>query len=116
MRNQLVSFLGFCLFLFCVIVVIWQVWQGTRKYLAAPVASKIYNEEAELPVITICHNDQNRMIANIHKLVSYNQFVKEGKFMPKEPLNMTAQEIFDEALSHYYHILDSSGLLSYQQQ
>ena len=108
MRRQLVGFLGFLLFVFCLVVVIWQVWQGTMKYIAAPVASKIYTEEAEVPVITVCHNDYRWKIAKIHGL-GYNQFVQEGRFVPKDPSNMTAQELFDESINQYYHLLDHSG-------
>ena len=54
-KQQLIGLLGFLLLLFCILVVIWQVFMGTKKYLDAPVANTIYAEEVELPVITICH-------------------------------------------------------------
>ena len=55
MKQQLVGLLKVLLFMFCIIVVLWQVFMGTKKYLEAPVANKIFAEEVELPDITVCH-------------------------------------------------------------
>ena len=41
MRQQLVGLLGLLLLSFCILVVIWQVFVGTKKYLGPPVANKI---------------------------------------------------------------------------
>ena len=109
MRRQVVTFFSSCLFLFCVIVVLWQLWQGTVRYLSTPVASKIYTEEAELPVITVCHEDDNLKIANLHKL-SFYQITEDGIFMPHEPVDMTAEEVIDEAMDHYFYLLDFRGM------
>ena len=109
MKRQLVGFLGFLIFLFCVIVVIWQLYQGTKKYLDTPVASKIYTQEVELPVITICHTKIGRKIAQNYGL-NYLDFMK-GQFLPDDPVNKTAEEVFDKSTDYYYNLLDYTGFL-----
>ena len=108
MKRQLVGFLGFLIFLFCVLVVIWQLYQGTKKYLDTPVASKIYTQEVELPVITICHAKADLKIAKKYGL-DYGDFVMLGKFLPDDPANMTADEVFNKSMDHYYNLLDYTG-------
>ena len=108
MRQKIVGFLGACLFLFCVIMVVWQVWEGTLKYMSSPVASKVYTKEAEIPVITVCHEDDNLKIKTLHKL-SFNRITKEGIFKPDLPVNMSFDEVIEEAMNHYYYLLDFSG-------
>ena len=102
------GFIGACLFLFCVIMVVWQVWEGTVKYMAAPVASKVYTKEAEIPVITVCHEDDNLKIPNLYKM-SFKRITEEGIFKSDQPVNMTSEELIEEALNHYYYLLDVSG-------
>ena len=40
--------------LFCIVVVIYEIYVGTNKYVSVPIASKIYSTEVELPFISIC--------------------------------------------------------------
>ena len=106
MRQQLVGVIGLFLLSFCVLVVIWQVFVGTKKYLAAPVANKIYAEEVELPVITICHHK--------HSLRAQSQFgldwddFKAGKLLPDNADNVSAEDVFEEA---FYYLLDITGIV-----
>ena len=89
-------------------MVVWQVWEGTLKYMSSPVASKVYTKEAEIPVITVCHEDDNLKIKTLHKL-SFNRITKEGIFKPDLPVNMSFDEVIEEAMNHYYYLLDFSG-------
>ena len=108
MKRQLVGFLGFLILLFCVSVVIWQLYQGTKKYLDTPVASKIYTQEVEVPVITICHANDDMKIVKKYGL-DFSDFVVLGKFLPDDPVNMTAEEVLNEATDHFYYLLDYTG-------
>ena len=107
MKIQLATILGPLLMIFCILVVIWQVWEGTSKYLAAPVANKIFSAEAELPVITICHRKKSLRMGT--KLgLTYEDF-KDGKFLPYDSENISAEELFEEAIAEHYYLLDSTG-------
>ena len=108
MRVQLAALLGPLLMLFCILSVIWQVWNGTSKYLAAPVANKIFSVEAELPVITICHRKKSLRMGT--KLgLTYEDF-RDGNFLPDDSENISAEEVFEEAISEHYYLLDITGL------
>ena len=109
MKRQVVGLLGFLLFLFCVLVVAWQLYQGTKKYLDKPVASTIYSQEIELPVITICHVDSDLIFGpqSLHGL-SYFKF-PSGQFMEEYPENKTAENLLSQAIEHYYYLLDYTG-------
>ena len=78
------------------------------KYMAAPVASKVYTKEAEIPVITVCHQDDNLKIPNLHKM-SFKRITEEGIFKPDRSVNLSTEEVIEEALNHYYYLLDFSG-------
>ena len=36
-------------------MVVYQLYEGTKKYLSKPVATKIFSKEVELPYISVCH-------------------------------------------------------------
>ena len=108
MRGKIVSLLGTLLQLTCVLVVSYEVIKGTLKYLDAPVANKIYTAEAELPVITICNKWKFRM-GTVLGLVK-NDFTA-GRFLPEDSENVTAEEVYTEALEEYYYLLDITGLM-----
>ena len=110
MKRQIVGLFGFLLFGFCVLVVIWQLYQGTQKYLDKPVANKIYSQEVELPDITICHASRGMKIRRQLRKGGYEySSYLSGKFLPGDPKNKSAQEIFEEATDYYYHLLDYTG-------
>ena len=109
MKNGLVRLFGFLLFVFCVCVVTWQLYTGTIKYLDAPIGSKIYTEESEVPVITVCHTAKDRQIYRKYKELGYSDIVEDGRLLPDVPTNMTAEEILEEAQDHYYYLLDFTG-------
>ena len=106
MKRQILGLLGVLLFVFCLLVVAWQLYQGTKKYLTEPVANKIYSAQAELPVITVCHADVD---LKIHKTkgMTYKDF-KKGIFMSILE-KKTAEEVFEEATDHHYGLLDYTG-------
>jgi hypothetical protein len=82
--------------------------KGTLKYLDAPVANKIYTAEAELPVITICPQRKFRMGTKLG--LEYADFYA-GRFVPKDSENISAEEVFTEALEEYYYLHDITGLM-----
>ena len=109
--KKLVGLLGFLLLLFCLLVVCWQFNEGTKKYLATPVANKIYSDEAELPVITICHRKKSLRMGTTHGL-DYEDF-KAGKLLPDDSGNMSAIAVFKEAIEANYYLLDITGLINF---
>ena len=111
MRGKIVSLLGTLLQLTCVLVVSYEVIKGTLKYLDAHVANKIYTAEADLPVITICPQKKFRMGT---KLGLDRDDFTAGRFLPEVSENVTADEVFTEALEEYYYLLDITGLMIIQ--
>ena len=71
------------------------------------MANKIYAEEVELPVITICHHK--------HSLRAQSQFgldwddFKAGKLLPDNANNVSHEDVFEAALDEHYHLLDITG-------
>ena len=43
------------LYVFCLSIVLYQLYEGSKKYLSKPVATKISSMEVELPYISVCH-------------------------------------------------------------
>ena len=106
MKRQILGLLGVLLFVFCLLVVSWQLYQGTKKYMAEPLANKIYSAQAELPVITVCHADDDLKIPKT-KGMKHSDF-RRGIFMSILE-NRTAEEVFDEATDYHYGLLDYTG-------
>ena len=108
MKGIMASISGFLLFLFCFLFVCWQILQGTRKYLEAPVATRIFSQKVDLPVLTICPNIYNRFRTTLG--VSYNDF-RRGQFMPDKGINgsSTPDHLFEEAINKRYYFLDMRG-------
>ena len=106
MKRQVLGLLGVLLFVFCLLMVSWQLYQGTKKYLAEPLANKIYSAQAELPVITVCHADDDLKIPKT-KGMKHSDF-KKGIFMSILE-KKTAEEVFEEATDHHYGLLDYTG-------
>ena len=55
---------------------------GTKKYLDAPVANKIFAEEVELPVITLCHINMSLRVDKYKYGLDYGD-LKKGRFYPE---------------------------------
>ena len=113
MKQQLINILGFLLLLFCILMVIWQVFKGTKKYLKAPVANRIFAEEVELPVITICHINSSLRVDKYKYGLDYND-LKTGMFYPEDGYNghnVSTEEMFDHSLNEHYYLLDVTGML-----
>ena len=108
MKRQVLGLLGVLLFVFCLLMVSWQLYQGTKKYMAEPLANKIYSAQAELPVIMVCHADDKLKIPKT-KGMKHSDF-RKGDFMSILD-NMTAEEVFDEATDHHYDLLDYTGCI-----
>ena len=108
MKQQLVGLLKVLLFMFCIIVVLWQVFMGTRKYLEAPVANKIFAEEVELPDFTVCHLKKSLRVASKYGL-DYDDY-SYGRMFPEENYNISMEDMFEEALNEHYYLLDITGI------
>ena len=99
--------LAFILLFFCLLTVFWQFSEGTKKYLESPVANKIYSVQAELPVITVCHRKSSLRMRTMYG-ISYKEF-RDGKMTSEDSGNMSAEEVFKEAIDANYYLLDSTG-------
>ena len=108
MKQPLEGLLKVVLFMFCILVVIWQVFMGTRKYLEAPVANKIFAKEVELPDITICHLKESLRVASKYGL-DYDDYMY-GRMFPEENYNISMENMFEEALDEQYYLLDITGI------
>ena len=108
MSTMITSLFNILLFLFCFIFVCWQIFQGTIKYLDAPVATRVFSEKVDLPVLTICPNIFNRIRTTLG--VSYHDF-RHGQFMPDNEVNVsiTPDKFFEEAINKRYYFLDMRG-------
>ena len=108
MNGTFASIFGSLLFLFCFLFVCWQIFQGTKKYFEAPVATRVFSEKVDLPVLTICPNIFNRIRPTLG--VSYNDF-KRGQFVPDKEINfsITPDQLFEEAVNKRYYFLDMRG-------
>ena len=51
--------------LFCIVVVVYEIYVGTNKYMSVPIASKIYSTEVDLPFISICQRFLDYRMANV---------------------------------------------------
>ena len=80
---------------------------GTKKYLDAPVANKIYAEEVEFPIITICHREFDMRVEPKYGL-DFKDF-KAGNIYPNESYNVSAENWFEQALDENYYLLDITG-------
>ena len=49
------KYLHMILYVFCLSIMTYQLYEGTKKYLSKPVATKVFSKEVELPYISVCH-------------------------------------------------------------
>ena len=68
--------------MFCVGVVTWEVFRGTKKYLSSPVANVVYTVQADLPMITVC--PQRGELKYGPMPVLQNDLFWKGKFYPDD--------------------------------
>ena len=94
-------------FLICLLVVLVQLFLGTRKFLTHPQGTIVYSKQADMPVITLCHNDK-LLSHNLDQFnLSYHHYVYFGEF--SDGIS-TVEEIYEKATNHFYHLLDKSGI------
>ena len=109
MVKQLLAATRIICLIFCLGIVIWQLIVGTEKYLAAPVANYIYTAEAELPALTICHQNRHLRVHSKYGL-DYKNF-KDGKFVPTNTKDFSIEEEFEDGISKFYYLLDYTGFI-----
>ena len=78
------------------------------------MANKIFAEEVELPVITICHLNES-LRADKFKYGLDRDNLKAGMFYPEHGYNghnVSTEEMFEHSLNEHYYLLDVTGRLS----
>ena len=95
---------------FCVLMVCYEIYIGTRKYISAPVASTSFSTEAELPSITLCQQRNSFKIGVLPPFnLSYHDY-DSGKFFPHlNTSDLEAEEIFEKSFHDNYNLLDITG-------
>ena len=68
--------------IFCVCVVTYEVYRGTRKFLSNPVANVVYTVETELPMLTVCSAVKEIKFGPMP--VSSDDLRWKGKFYPDD--------------------------------
>ena len=96
---------------FCVLVVTYEIYSGTRKFLSDPVATTSFSAEVELPRVTLC---QYRSASfKIGVLPPFNLIFDDymdGKFFPEPNTSeLEAEEIFQKSFNDNYYLLDIRG-------
>ena len=92
---------------FCVCAVIYEVFQGTTKYIASPVANVVFSTEVELPMLTICNKlKMGPMPGNLTR-----KDLVGGKFFPDEPSGVDVDEMIGKAIQEYNYFLNLTGRL-----
>ena len=96
---------------FCVLMVSYEIYSGTRKFLSDPVATTSFSAEVELPRVTLCQyrSDSFKIGALPPFNLTFDDYV-DGKFFPE--LNTTeqeAEEIFQKSFHDNYYLLDIRG-------
>ena len=96
--------------MFCLLMVCYEIYSGTRKYMSAPVATTSFSTESEIPSLTLCQrNDQFKMGVLPPFKLTLDDY-KNGKFSPE--LNTSEQEVeenFQKSLNDNYYLLDVTG-------
>ena len=91
------------LFLICLSIVIWQLYNGTIKYISEPHGVKSFTEQLVLPDITVCHYFGNLA----YNLPNILQYINEGKFTHSE---MKAEVLYEKVTEEYFYLLDQTGI------
>ena len=61
---------------FCVSIVIYEIYIGTEKYLSNPVANVVYTLQTELPMLTVCPEAVRNFVPPRHIL--------DGEYYPDD--------------------------------
>ena len=86
--------------------VIYEVYQGTSKYIASPVANVVFSTEVEMPMVTICNKlKMGALPANLTR-----KDIVGGKFYPDDPaLDIDIDEMIEKASQEYNYFLNLTG-------
>jgi len=97
---------SFLLRLFCLSIVLYEIYQGTEKYLLKPTATKVVSKQTEIPTLSICHRYYDLRIAPIYG-VNFTEY-RDGKFFPDnfENLNKTVDDLFNDSFDDGYYLFD----------
>ena len=86
--------------------VIYEVWQGTTKYISSPVANVVFSTSVELPMVTICNKLRlGPLPANLTR-----KDLMDGKFYPDDlSLIDDIDETIERAMNEYNYFLNLTG-------
>ena len=87
--------------------VIYEVYQGTDKYISSPVANVVFSTEVELPMVTICNKlKMGDLPANLTR-----KEITAGKFHPDNPdlPDVDIDEMIAKASREYNYFLNLTG-------
>ena len=87
--------------------VIYEVYQGTSKYISYPVANVVFSTEVELPMVTICNKlKMGDLPANLTR-----KEITAGKFHPDNPdlPDVDIDEMIAKASQEYNYYLNLTG-------
>ena len=96
---------------FCVLMVSYEIYSGTRKFLSGPVATTTFSAEVELPRVTLCQyrSDSFKIGVLPPYNLTYDDYM-DGKFFPElNTSDWEAEEIFQKAFNDNYYLLDIRG-------
>ena len=97
---------------FCVLMVSYEIYCGTKKFLSDPVATTSFSAEVELPSVTLCQYRSSSF--KIGLLPPFNltfDDYMDGKFFPElNTSELEAEEIFQKSFNDNYYLLDIRGM------
>ena len=91
-------------------MVCYEIYSGTRRYMSGPVATTSYSTEAEIPSLTLCQQRNLFEIGTIPPFkLTYDDY-DNGKFFPElNTSELEAEENFQKSLNDNYYLLDVTG-------
>ena len=66
--------------LFCLLMVIYEIYVGTKKYLSIPIASNIFSTEVEFPYISICQRFFHYRMATVQGILILFHTINENLY------------------------------------
>ena len=96
---------------FCVLMVSYEIYSGTRKFLSNPVATTSFSAEVELPRVTLCqYRSSSFKIGVLPPFnLTFNDYM-DGRFFPELNISeLEAEEIFQKSFNDNYYLLDIKG-------
>ena len=94
---------------FCVCAVIYEVYQGTSKYISSPVANVVFSTSVELPMLTICN--KLKMAAYLLPGNLTRKDLVSGKFFPDDTSSVDIDQMIEKAIQEYNYFLNLTGKL-----